>query len=142
MTKNLICCGFGVIGSIITTCIGGWSSSLTTLSIFMILDYITGLIVALVFVNSTKTESGGLSSKVCLKGLLKKIGMLILIAVAYRVDLVLGIDYLRDAVVIAFIVNELISLLENAALMGIPIPTVLTKAIDVLKEKEDSHANH
>ena len=44
-------------------------------------------------------------------------------------------EYIRDAVIIAFIANESISIIENAALMGIPIPKQITKAIEILKEK-------
>lgn len=133
--KNLICTAVGVSGAVVAKLLGGWNSAITTLFIFMVLDYITGLAVAAVFTNSNKTKSGGLSSRVCLKGLLKKIAMFIMVIAAHRIDLVLSVDYIRNAVVIAFISNELISLIENAGLMGIPIPAVITKAIDVLKEK-------
>ena len=60
-----------------------------------------------------------------------------LVLVATRVDMVLGVDFVRDAVCIGFTANELISILENAGLMGIPIPKVLTKAIDVLQSKAE-----
>ena len=58
--------------------------------------------------------------------------------VACRLDLVMGSNFIRDAVVIAFIANETISIIENAGLMGIPIPAVITKAIEVLKSKAES----
>lgn len=55
---------------------------------------------------------------------------------AVRLDLLIGTSYLRDAVCIAFIVNEVISITENAGLMGVPIPAVITNAISVLKKKQ------
>ena len=101
------------------------------------IDYLSGLIVAGVFHKSKKSQNGGLESHACLKGLLRKIVMLLAVAIGYQMDLVLGSDYIKNAVIIAFITNEIISFLENAGLMGIPLPKVLYKAIDVLKEKED-----
>ena len=49
----------------------------------------------------------------------------------------MGSNFIRDAVVIAFIANETISVIENAGLMGVPIPAVITRAIEVLKEKAE-----
>ena len=63
--------------------------------------------------------------------------MLLFVLMAYRLDLTVGSTYIRDAVIIAFIANEVISITENAGLMGIPIPAVIIKAIDVLKSRED-----
>ena len=57
---------------------------------------------------------------------------------ACRLDLMMGSNFIRDAVVIAFVANETISIIENAGLMGIPIPAVITKAIEVLKKKAES----
>lgn len=104
----------------------------------MALDYVTGLIVAGVFHNSTKTDTGTLESKAGWKGLCRKCMTLIFVLVAYRIDLILGLDYIRNAVIIAFITNELISLVENAGLMGVPLPAVITKAIDILQKKSES----
>ena len=61
----------------------------------------------------------------------------VFVLIAYRVDLAIGTDYFRDAVVIAFITNELISIVENAGLMGIKLPSVIIKSIDVLQQKAD-----
>lgn len=117
---------------------GGWDAGLTTLLIFMGLDYISGLIVAGVFKNSPKTDTGSLESKAGWKGLCRKCMTLIFVLVAYRLDLVIGTNYIRDAVIIAFIANETISLVENAGLMGLPLPAVITKAIDILQKKTES----
>lgn len=135
--KNTVVAGIGIIGSFISTLLGGWDTGLATLCILMAVDYITGWIVAGVFKNSEKSESGGLSSTAGFKGLAKKGVMLLFVLMAYRLDLTVGSTYIRDAVIIAFIANEVISITENAGLMGIPIPAVIIKAIDVLKSRED-----
>ena len=66
---------------------------------------------------------------------------LLFVLVAYRLDLIIGTNYIRDAVIIAFIANETISLVENAGLMGIPLPAVIIKAIDVLQKKTEVNEN-
>ena len=112
-------------------------AGLTTLVIFMALDYLTGLIVAGVFHNSEKTQQGTLESRAGWKGLCRKGVTLLIVLVACRLDLVIGSNFIRDAVVIAFVANETISIVENAGLMGIPIPSAITRAIEVLKNKAE-----
>ncbi len=131
--KNIICTVIGIAGAAVTNMFGGWTAAMTTLLIFMGLDYITGLLVAAVWHNSSKSESGGLESRAGWKGLIRKGVTLLIVLVAYRLDLLIGTTYIKDAVIIAFCANELISLIENAGLMGIPIPEPITKAIEVLK---------
>lgn len=125
----------GVIGGFITELFGGWTTDLQTLLIFMIIDFVSGLLVAVLFKNSNKTDTGTLSSQAGFKGLCKKCFILLMVLVAHRLDVTLGTEYIKTAVIIAFIVNELISIIENAGLMGIPIPKVITDVIDVLKKK-------
>ena len=132
----------GVAGSWIASLFGGWDAALVTLLIFMGIDYVTGLIVAGVFKASEKTENGALESTAGWKGLCRKGVTLLVVLVACRLDLVMGSNFIRDAVVIAFIANETISIIENAGLMGIPIPAVITKAIEVLKSKAESEGDH
>ncbi len=135
--KGIFCGAVGVVGGIVAKALGGWDNGLATLFICIVLDYLTGLIVAGVFKNSPKTSNGALESHTGLKGLFRKITMIIFVAVAYRLDILLNTEYIRYTVIIGFICNEVISLIENAGLMGVPIPAVLTKAIDVLKNKEN-----
>lgn len=144
MRKEIISSTIGILGGIVTNLFGGWSSGIGTLLIMMALDWVTGIMVAGVFKTSKKTTSGGLNSSIGLKGLCKKITMLIIVIVAYRFDLIIGTNYIRDAVVIALIVNEAISLFENAGLMGIRIPKVIDKAIDILRENsgEEEEENY
>lgn len=131
----------GIIGSGIASLFGGWDAALTTLMIFMGVDYVTGLIVAGVFHASSKTDTGTLESHAGWKGLCKKGVSLMVVLVACRLDLVMGSNFIRDAVVIAFIANETISITENAGLMGVPIPTVIMRAIEVLKNKAEEKEN-
>ena len=136
--KEMLCTALGVVGSAIASFFGGWDAGLATLLIFMGLDYISGLIVAGVFHKSNKTDTGSLESKAGWKGICRKCMTLIFVLVAYRLDLVIGTNYIRDAVIIAFIANETISLVENAGLMGLPLPAVITKAVDILQKKTES----
>lgn len=133
--KEGICTGIGVVGGVIATAFGGWDEALVTLIIFMVIDYLSGLLVAGVFHNSKKTESGALESRAGWKGLCRKCVTLLFVLIAYRLDLATGVNYIRDAVIIGFMANELISIVENAGLMGIPLPTVIQNAIDILTKK-------
>ena len=139
--KQTLCAIWGLIGSAIASFFGGWDAGLATLLIFMTIDYVSGLIVAGVFHTSNKTNSGSLESRAGWKGLCRKCMTLLFVLVAYRLDLVIGTNYIRDAVIIAFIANETISLVENAGLMGIPLPAVIIKAIDVLQKKTEVNEN-
>lgn len=136
-TKAAVMTGAGVIGGMISQAFGGWDAALITLLLFMAVDYLSGLIVAGVFQASDKSASGSLSSVACWQGLLKKGMTLIIVLVAARLDIVLGTAFVRDAVVIAYVVNETISIIENAGLMGLPVPDVIMQAIEQLQGKED-----
>ena len=136
-TKAAVMTGAGVIGGMISQAFGGWDAALITLLLFMAVDYLSGLIVAGVFQASDKSASGSLSSVACWQGLLKKGMTLIIVLVAARLDIVLGTAFVRDAVVIAYIVNETISIIENAGLMGLPVPDVIMSAIEQLQGKNE-----
>lgn len=135
--KQTICTVIGVTGSIVARLFGGWDNGLVTLLIFMVIDYASGLIVAGVFKKSPKTDTGALESKAGWKGICRKGMTLLFVLIAYRLDLTIGTNYIRNAVIIAFIANETISLVENAGLMGVPLPAVITKAIDVLQKRAE-----
>ena len=94
---------------------------MTTLLLFMVADYLTGLIVAGVFKNSPKTPTGALQSKAGLIGLIKKGMIMLVLLIACRLDMLLNTTIIRDGTCISFILNELISITENAGLMGVPI---------------------
>ena len=135
--KEFLITIIGAVGSGVAYLFGGWTASMTTLLIFMAIDFLSGLIVAGVFKKSTKTKNGALESKASFKGLCRKGMILLIVLVATRLDVALGAHYIRDAVCIAFIVSETISITENAGLMGVPIPSAITKAIELLKKKSE-----
>lgn len=135
--KTTLCALLGAIGGMVTTFLGGWSGDMTTLLILMGVDFVMGIILAGVFKRSTKSESGALESRAGWKGLCRKGVALLIVLVAHRLDLVLGLDYIKTATVIAFICNETLSIVENAGLMGVPMPKAITKAIEVLKDNSD-----
>lgn len=131
----------GVICSIIAQAYGGWSEGMTALVVFMCIDYITGLLVAGVFHASNKTENGGLESRAGWKGIIRKVTTLAIVLVAAYVDRVMGMTFVRDAVIIGFLANEAISIIENAGLMGLPLPKAVVNMIDLLKIRADEKAN-
>lgn len=135
--REFVCTFVGVIGSALSFLFGGWDAGIIALCIFMGIDMVSGVAVALIFHKSPKNKNGKLESKPFLKGVVKKICTLLLVAVARILDNVLATDFIRTAVVIAFITNETISIIENAGLMGIPIPVVLANAIELLSRKEN-----
>lgn len=135
--KNAICGILGIIGGAIASAFGGWSAGLTTLLIFMAIDYLSGLVVAGVFHRSPKSEGGALESRAGWKGLVRKGMTLLIVLIGCRLDIMLGIMYIRDALIIAFIINELLSIIENAGLMGIHIPDALKNAIELLRQKKE-----
>lgn len=137
--KITICTAVGLIGSSIAAAFGGWDAAMITLIIFMAVDYLTGLIVAGVFHNSPKSEGGTLESKAGWKGLCRKGMTLLIVLIAARLDMLLGTNFIRDAVIIAYIANEAISIIENAGLMGVPIPSAVRKAVEVLQQKGEGN---
>ena len=139
--KEVLCTAVGVVGAFIARLYGGWDAALTTLVMFMCIDYITGFIVAAVFKKSKKTLHGALESKAGFIGLCKKAVIMLIVLMACRLDIVMGSTFIKDATVIAFITNETISIIENAALMGIPIPRPIMQAIDILRKKGEDDQN-
>lgn len=135
--SQVISAMIGAIGALFTSLFGGWDTGMTTLIIFMAIDYLAGIVVAGVFKQSQKSDSGALESRAGWKGLCKKGMSLLFVLIAYRLDLMIGTDYIRDAVVIGFCANELISIVENAGLMGLPLPKPIMKALDVLRDKAE-----
>ena len=136
--KDTICTVIGLIGGAIAALFGGWDTALQTLVIFIAIDYITGLVVAGVFHASPKTKTGALESKAGWKGLIRKGETLLIVLVACQLDAVIGGSFVRDAAIIGFSSNEAISIVENAGLMGLPIPAAITKAIDILKQRAET----
>lgn len=138
MEKVGIFSTIGILFAWIAEAFGGWNEAMTTLIICMVIDYVTGLIVAGLFRNSSKTADGGLESRAGWKGLARKFSTLLLVLVAVRIDMALGTTYICNAVVFSFMANELLSIVENVGLMGVPLPKVITEAITLLNKKGDN----
>ena len=141
--KVSICTGLGIVGSGIAAAFGGWDAGLMTLVILMAIDYLTGFLVAAIWHKSPKSENGALESKAGWKGLCRKGIILLIVLIAARLDILLGTsNIVRNAAIIGYSANELISIVENAGLMGVPIPNIIQKAIDVLQKKAEGEDNN
>ena len=138
--KNTVLAFLAGLAGVFSQALGGWDSFLSALVMFMIADYITGMVVALVFHKSQKTKNGGASSSVGYKGIVKKTCILILIALSVRVDEISGTHYVRSATIFFFLGNEGLSVIENLALMGVPYPEFVKKALEAVKEKGDNQS--
>ena len=133
--KETLCTVFGILGSALCWAFGGWDAALTALVICMSVDYISGSLVALVFHKSNKSETGSYNSAYGLKGLCKKCLMLLFVTVAVQADRLMGGDFVRDAVCIGFATNEILSIVENLGLAGVPMPQAVVKALEQLQTK-------
>lgn len=141
--KTGICSAVGIISGAIASAFGGWDEAIMTLMIFMLIDYFSGVINAAVFNQSKKSATGALESKAGFKGLARKGMQLLIVLVACRLDILMGTTtFIRDAVIIAFITNETISIIENAGMMGVPMPKAIIKAVEVLKEREEQEGTN
>ena len=134
--KQTVCTLFGLLGAGIAWAFGGWDAAMAALLVCMGVDYVSGSIVALVFRKSTKSETGAYNSAYGLKGLCKKGLMLLFVLVAVQIDRILGVDYVRDAVCIGLCSNEVLSIVENLGLAGVPMPQAVTKALEQLQSKK------
>lgn len=120
--------------SITTQLFGDFNSSLITLLIVMLIDFISGILASVY--KSITTKEAAISSKIMFKGIIKKVFILFLVIISYRLDLLLHLDYIQTCIIISFIINEVLSILENCANLGIKIPAFFTK---ILSEVENSN---
>lgn len=138
--KTQICTVIGAVGGVVTAAIGGWDASMQLLVLAMVIDYLTGILVAGVWHKSAKSSNGALESRAGFKGLIRKGCILAMVLIAHYMDMAIGTQYIRDALVIGFAANEIISILENLSLMGVQYPQIIQKALDIMQHK--SQANH
>lgn len=124
------------VGAVFLKLLGGWDTAMMLLIILITVDFITGIMVAALG-RSPKTATGGLSSNRCFVGLCRKITIIGLIMVCNIVDMYLNTSFVRDGAIIGFAVNEMLSLFENAGLLGLKLPVAVTNVIDILKPKEE-----
>ncbi len=128
-------------GATIAEMLGGWDTALQTLVILMAIDYGTGILCALVWKRSPKTQDGSFESKASLKGLIRKGAILLVVLIAVRLDLLMGTDFTRLAVIMFFIANDGLSIIENLGIMGVPMPEVVKNAFALLR-KQSEPADH
>ena len=140
--KNIVSIVTGAIGSLLINLIGKPTDDLIILLVLMTIDLIVGFLISAIWQKSTKTDSGKLSSSVMFKGIVKKFFTLVIVVIAFQLDKLLVMNVIRHIVIIAFIVEEILSITENIAITGIKIPTIITKALDVLeKEVKNGFSN-
>ena len=131
--KQVISLVIGALTTGLLKVIGEPTQDLKILLLLMVIDLIVGFTVSAVWHKSSKTKSGKVSSKAMFKGIVKKILTLVLVVVAYQIDILLGYDVIRHVVIIAFIVQEIISIIENITITGVKAPVIITKALDILE---------
>jgi toxin secretion/phage lysis holin len=118
---------FALLGGAITAVLGGWDLALQVLVLFVVLDYLVGLIAAW-------TEKS-LDSRIGFRGIAKKILLFVPIAICYALDQVLGQEILRSLAIFFYIANEGLSIIENLGRAGVPVPDALGEALEQLKKK-------
>ena len=135
--KNCVLVAMAAVGTFIANALGGWDAAMKLLVAMMAVDYITGWLVAAVWHRSPKSVSGALNSNAGFKGLCKKGAILLVVWIGTMLDSTYGGAYIRTAVILFFIGNEGLSVLENLGLMGIPYPKFLNKMLEALQEQGD-----
>ena len=129
-----------VVGTTVAEALGGWDTALQTLVILMAIDYGTGILCALVWKRSPKTKDGTFESKASLKGLIRKGAALLVVLIATRLDLLMGTTVTRLAVIMFFIANDGLSIIENLGIMGVPMPQVIKDAFALLRQQSEPEA--
>lgn len=122
---------FALVGGSITAVLGGWDLALQVLVLFVVLDYITGLVAA--------WYSKSLNSQVGFKGICKKVLLFIPIAICYALDQIIGQEILRSLAIFFYIANEGLSIIENLGRCGVLVPTPLLDALEQLKKRGEGN---
>ena len=129
-----------LLGGAVAGIFGEWSILLTVLAVVMILDYMSGILVA-AGGHSLKTEDGFLDSKAGFRGLAKKGFIVIMVLLATVLDRAIanGTMIFQTATASYYVANEALSILENAALMGLPVPGFIQSALEQMREQHDAN---
>ena len=128
--KELFCSILPGIGTGLVYLWGGFDVAMQCLLVAIVLDYISGIIKAFVLKQ--------LSSSIGFKGILKKFGVLVVVALAVLIDRVTGESgAIRTLVIYYFVANEGLSIIENMGLAGLPIPKSIKEALKALKKQGD-----
>lgn len=138
-SKIIVACSGG-IGALIAY-VDSWSAQVWTLATIMIIDFVIGTLMPLIAGKSKKSKTGKLESYACRRGIIKKCVMFLMIYVSWLLGRAANVTFLPDAVCTALIVSEVISILEHAALLGVPIPRVLIRALNAINDKAGEGVN-
>jgi len=122
-----------LVGTGLSWLLGGWDLAMQILVLFVVLDYITGIVAA--------WHEKKLDSNIGLFGIAKKILLFVPVAVAYWLDQFTGQEILRNIAIFFYVTNEGLSILENLGRCGVAIPPVLLEALQQLKKKGESKKN-
>lgn len=118
-----------MFGALVTTLYGEWTHALNVLLIAMAIDYVTGVLAAAV------SKKKCIDYKVGAKGIAKKTTILLIVAVGHLADEVLGTNIVMMAITYAYLANEGLSIVENAEVIGVPVPNVVKMAYQTIGEK-------
>lgn len=129
--------GISAIGAFIASFLGGYDALLETMLIMMVLDIIAGVLSA-AFFNTSKYSKNGITSDALLRGAIRKVMMLFIVAVGVMVDTILHTTYVRNCAVLYMIGTEGISLLEHMVHMNVPFPKFLKDIIETILERGDT----
>lgn len=128
MTHRIFCSLSGVILTICMFLFGKVDYSFIFLCVCMITDFGTGLMCG--------AYNKNLSSDICIKGLMKKLLILVYVMIGHQVDVLLQVDYVRIGVCYMYAVGEVLSIIENGVTLGVPVPEVIVKALDMINGGE------
>lgn len=120
----------------VTQLLGGWDGALGLMFLLMGLDLVTGVAVSLLM-KSGRTQGGGFHSRELFLGLTRKLLMVLLVMLATALDGLLGASLCRLTVIGFYGANEALSIIENAALLGVPFPRGLLRALERFREARD-----
>jgi toxin secretion/phage lysis holin len=118
------------LGAFISYLFGTSSLLFKTLVLFIVLDYLTGM--------AASAYEGKLNSKVGFKGILKKVMIFAIVAIAHSLDQLTGGNIIKTATIFFYLSNELLSMIENAGRLKVPIPQVIKNAVSLLRQKNGS----
>ena len=136
--KNTILAIVAGVGTFIAQELGGWDAGMKVLVGMMAADYITGVLIAMFWHKSRKTENGTLDSRAGFKGLIKKCMILLMVWIGVLLDESIGQDICRTAVILFFVGNEGLSLVENLAIMGVPCPQKVKGMLEAMHDEGDA----
>lgn len=123
-------CITGVIGTMVTLLFGAWNDALTSLAMFMLIDYITGVMAAYM------KPGARLSSKRGLRGIVKKLALVTFVVFAHRLDLAIGQNLFFLLVTYSLLGNEGLSIVENLSHCGVPIPKAIKGKLEQLAHEK------